>query len=195
MGAQTESLLGTLADERFALLVNLGRKITDFQMGGASAADAAADARQLKDADEIDDTYGVNVQFEDSEDEENDNELMDDAEGDGSADEDEGGVEANFDATLKTQGMKEEDDDKAGQLHARDVDAYWLQRSLNKFIDDPVQAQRKAKEIIDILQVSVVYRGSALHSQPAGFDPASLFDLLHVYNSAISLFAECQRRS
>jgi pre-mRNA-splicing helicase BRR2 len=153
-------LLGTLADERFALLVNLGRKITDFQMGGASAVDAAADARQLKDADEIDDTYGVNVQFEDSEEEENDNELMDDAEGDGSADEDEGGVEAGFDATLKTQGMKEEDDDadKSGQLHARDVDAYWLQRSLNKFIDDPIQAQRKAKEIIDILQVGVFVR-------------------------------------
>jgi pre-mRNA-splicing helicase BRR2 len=102
----------------------------------------------------------VNVQFEDSEEEENDNELMDDAEGDGSADEDEGGVEAGFDATLKTQGMKEEDDDadKSGQLHARDVDAYWLQRSLNKFIDDPIQAQRKAKEIIDILQVGVFVR-------------------------------------
>lgn len=26
----TESLLGSLADERFALLVNLGKKITDF---------------------------------------------------------------------------------------------------------------------------------------------------------------------
>ncbi len=27
---ETESLLGGLADERFALLVNLGKKITDF---------------------------------------------------------------------------------------------------------------------------------------------------------------------
>lgn len=28
--SDTESLLGSLADERFALLVNLGKKITDF---------------------------------------------------------------------------------------------------------------------------------------------------------------------
>merc|ERR1712083_616698 len=61
----TEELLGSrLAEERFALLVNLGKKITDF-------------GSQLGDDDEeenIDETYGINVQFQESEDEMDDDE-------------------------------------------------------------------------------------------------------------------------
>jgi len=36
--SDTESLLGSLADERFALLVNLGKKITDFGTDEKGAA-------------------------------------------------------------------------------------------------------------------------------------------------------------
>ena len=104
----------------------------------------------------MDDTYGVNVQFEDSDEEDDDaNVLMEDDEEEGDAG-DEGGVEAMQDGTLRTQGVKadaEDGDEKGAALHARHIDAYWLQRSLNKFIEDPVLAQRKAKDIIDILQV------------------------------------------
>merc|ERR1712062_19951 len=57
---ETEELLGSrLAEERFALLVNLGKKITDF-------------GTQLGDDDEdenIDETYGINVQFQESDEE------------------------------------------------------------------------------------------------------------------------------
>merc|ERR1712083_224275 len=57
---ETEELLGSrLAEELFALLVNLGKKITDF-------------GTQLGDDDEdenIDETYGINVQFQESDEE------------------------------------------------------------------------------------------------------------------------------
>ena len=42
-----------MAEERFALLVNLGKKINDF--GSRGSAD---------DEENIDETYGINVQFQ-----------------------------------------------------------------------------------------------------------------------------------
>jgi len=39
-------------------------------------------------------------------------------------------------------------------LHPRDIDAYWLQRSLSRFYNDPIVAQQKSKEVLDILKVS-----------------------------------------
>ena len=56
-----ESLIGSLKDERFAALVNLGKKITDF--GGQT------DAPTAHNDEEMDETVGVNVQFEESDDE------------------------------------------------------------------------------------------------------------------------------
>ena len=53
--------LGSLAEERFALLVNLGKKITDFGNEEPKAATAGEE--------NIDETYGINVQFEESEEE------------------------------------------------------------------------------------------------------------------------------
>ena len=60
---ETEELLGaSLPEERFALLVNLGKKITDFGHHGGD-----------NDEDEnIDETYGINVQFQESDEEEMD---------------------------------------------------------------------------------------------------------------------------
>ncbi len=38
-------------------------------------------------------------------------------------------------------------------LHPRDIDAFWLQRNLRKYFDDPVVAQSKAGEVLGILKV------------------------------------------
>lgn len=56
---ETELLLGSLADERFALLVNLGKKITDF----------GSEEKVPTSEENIDEAYGINVQFEESEEE------------------------------------------------------------------------------------------------------------------------------
>ena len=38
-------------------------------------------------------------------------------------------------------------------LHPRDIDAFWLQRKLSKYYDDPIVAQAKATEVLEILKV------------------------------------------
>ena len=42
-------------------------------------------------------------------------------------------------------------------LHARDIDAFWLQRKLSKYYpDDPTTAQAKSKEVLNILKVMLL---------------------------------------
>ncbi|CAF4836031.1 unnamed protein product, partial [Rotaria socialis] len=73
--SEIETLLSTkIPDQRFAFVVNLGKKITDW----------TTDDKNGKEDEEIDETYGVNVEFEDSgdEDEGDENEVHEDEDGD-----------------------------------------------------------------------------------------------------------------
>lgn len=70
---------GPITEERFALLVNLGKKITDF---------GNEESKTMTTGEEnIDETYGINVQFEESEEEDDEDmygevrEELDDEEG------------------------------------------------------------------------------------------------------------------
>ncbi|VDO21338.1 unnamed protein product [Brugia timori] len=136
---EVELLLGLLTDERIAVLINLAKKITDFSQ------------------DEIDETIGVNVQFDDSDEEaEGDEGMEEEVKEEGSAGEDEGGVEAVFEETLKARYVDEDDEnaggERKGNLHARDIDAHWIQRSLSKFYKDPIVAQQKVNEVLQVLK-------------------------------------------
>lgn len=89
---ETELLLGSLADERFALLVNLGKKITDF----------GTDEKTTAGEENIDETYGINVQFEESSEEDDE-----DVYGEVRENEDEGdeGEEANEDRAIHAESV------------------------------------------------------------------------------------------
>ncbi|KHJ42995.1 Sec63 domain protein [Trichuris suis] len=145
---EIEALLGALPDERFALLSNLGKKITDY----AAYTD---EPNLMKPDGTIDDAYGVNVQFEESEDEEQDEvdvEIQEESE----AEEDEG-EDAAIDSTLRTSGLADElinVDTQKKDLHPRDIDAYWLQRRLAKFYEDPIVAQQRSREVLEILKTA-----------------------------------------
>ena len=52
---------------------------------------------------------------------------------------------------------------KGESLHARHIDAYWLQRRLSKTYDDPVVAQTKASEVLHILKTSAEDRDIENH--------------------------------
>lgn len=39
-------------------------------------------------------------------------------------------------------------------LHPRDIDAFWLQRELSKYYDDPMLAQTRAGEVLEILKTA-----------------------------------------
>ncbi|RMX47508.1 hypothetical protein pdam_00002126 [Pocillopora damicornis] len=133
------SLLGGMPDERYALLVNLGKKITDYSV----------DRSLLNDDEVIDETYGVAVQFDEEEEEEDKD--FDEVRDEEPSDEEEG-VEA--DTTMTLQGGLEEDRaQRTGDvLHPRDIDAFWLQRELNKYYADAEASRSKAEEVLEILK-------------------------------------------
>ncbi|XP_076460821.1 U5 small nuclear ribonucleoprotein 200 kDa helicase-like [Babylonia areolata] len=136
-----EAMLGPTPDERFALLVNLGRKITDWGQEDRAPT-----------TDNIDETYGVNVQFEESDDDD-----AADVYGEVQEDEDDEneGEEAAIDATLHANLSEEARNKSEGGLHPRDIDAFWIQRKLSKYYpDDPTTAQTKAREVLEILKTA-----------------------------------------
>lgn len=92
---EIDGLLSTVADERFALLVNLGKKITDF---GSDAVSALG----VKEDEQIDETYGINVQFEESEEESDEDMYGEVREEEGAQEE---GEEAHIDGTLHSENV------------------------------------------------------------------------------------------
>ncbi|CAB3405618.1 unnamed protein product [Caenorhabditis bovis] len=137
---EVEQLLGSLTDERVAVLINLAKKITDFSL----------DDDNKNDMDELDENEGVNVQFDS--DEEDEDGVVEEIKGESDESEEEEGVDTDFTATLKGDGQLEDEEKARGILHPRDIDAHWIQRSLAKFYKDPLMAQQKVKEIINILK-------------------------------------------
>ncbi|KRZ08826.1 U5 small nuclear ribonucleoprotein helicase [Trichinella pseudospiralis] len=145
---EVELLLGPLTDERFALLLNLGKKITDYSLPNENKKTTGFEG-------DIENSYGVNVQFEESDaedDEEVDDEIRDDSENDDE------GEDTLAGSTLKASGLVEEfsiEEEQKKELHPRDIDAYWLQRSLGKFYQDPIVAQQQSREVLEILKMAV----------------------------------------
>ncbi|XP_069799536.1 U5 small nuclear ribonucleoprotein 200 kDa helicase [Dendropsophus ebraccatus] len=141
---EIEQLLGQTDDTRYHVLVNLGKKITDY--GGD---------KEIQNMDDnIDETYGVNVQFESDEevgDEDVYGEVRDEA-SDDDMDGDEAVVRGTLSANLVTSG--ELMSSKKKDLHPLDIDAFWLQRQLSRFYDDAIVSQKKADEVLEILKTA-----------------------------------------
>ncbi|CAI8015215.1 Putative U5 small nuclear ribonucleoprotein 200 kDa helicase [Geodia barretti] len=127
---EISSLLGALDDETFAMLSGLGRRITDY----------GTDKGAAMETDAIDENYGVAVVFQEEEGEEGGRTENVVATEQDPADDEEEGMEAEFEGVI--HGVI--DSERAGaekakeKLEPRSVDAYWLQRELNKFFKDPI---------------------------------------------------------
>jgi pre-mRNA-splicing helicase BRR2 len=142
---EISSLLGPLEEDQFAMLSGLGRRITDY----------GADKHAAVEADAIDENYGVAVVFHEEEGDEGAKTENVVAQEEDPAEDDDEGIEAEFEGVI--HGVI--DSDKAGaeerakeKLEPRSVDAYWLQRELNKFFKDPIVSLKKADEVLEILQ-------------------------------------------
>ncbi|XP_049883156.1 putative U5 small nuclear ribonucleoprotein 200 kDa helicase [Pectinophora gossypiella] len=149
---EIELLLGPIPDERFALLVNLGKKITDFNI--SSSADGNS---------EIDETYGINVQFEESSEEDDEDaygEVREEDKEEGEGTDNEKEKESSGDEDSDGEGkraihanLSEEQSQKRrdATLHPMDIDAYWLQRRLSRHFPDAMLSQAKASEVLKAL--------------------------------------------
>ncbi|KAK0183321.1 hypothetical protein PV327_001372 [Microctonus hyperodae] len=139
---ETELLLGSLAEERFALLVNLGKKITDF----------GSEEKTTTNEENIDETYGINVQFEESSEEDDEDVYGEVREND---DEGEEGEDANDNRAIHAENLGGvEEMKKEKTLHPLDIDAYWLQRRLSRIYDDAMVSQARAAEVLAVLKDS-----------------------------------------
>ncbi|EOD51861.1 putative pre-mrna splicing protein [Neofusicoccum parvum UCRNP2] len=175
---EVDDILGsTMGSKEFNELVNLGKKITDYDAQDddeemSDAADGAAGA-------ELDEKQGVAVVFdEDDEDDEEAGQTFEVRDEDDTSDEEEGdfaerqGAEG---ATAAGGGiLAEEDDDKLGDeeemiidsgmdgsaakkkgadrpIPAHEIDAYWLQRQIGQIYEDAHIQQEKTQEALQIL--------------------------------------------
>lgn len=192
---EIELLVGSLNNDKFAVLSGLCRKITDFTFDDNTGG--------FNTGDNLDDTYGVNVQFEESDEEEADglmNEIREDDD-----EEDVEGEEAIIDSAIKASGTSGDTaggnrrKEKESKIHPREIDAYWLQRKLSKYFDDPVVAQGKAAEVLKILKVA--RDDHEVETQLIvllGFDLFEFIKILRHYRDMIlycTLLAQAQRQS
>jgi pre-mRNA-splicing helicase BRR2 len=164
--AALEAVVGPVTEDSLSKVIAVGKAITDFVPLSSSAG--AETAR----GDGTTDEYGVAVVFEDGDDEDEDSKdgmVRDEASDDG----DDDGVEADAD-TAFGEGKAEPGDGgqapggedvamdgahtsgkrSGDSVSPRDVDAYWLQRTLSSYYPDAVEAQAVAKEVLGMLAAS-----------------------------------------
>uniref|UniRef100_A0A667XIR0 U5 small nuclear ribonucleoprotein 200 kDa helicase n=1 Tax=Myripristis murdjan TaxID=586833 RepID=A0A667XIR0_9TELE len=142
---EVEQLLGPADDTRYHVLVNLGKKISDYggdkelqnmgmYIGRNCGWSLISFSSAVKEGDE--DQFG---------------EVRDEH-----SDEDSEGEEADVGCTLSANLGVTGDvmTTKKKDLHPRDIDAFWLQRQLSRFYDDAIVSQKKADEVLDILKTA-----------------------------------------
>ncbi|KAF2099454.1 pre-mRNA splicing helicase [Rhizodiscina lignyota] len=168
---EVDEILGTtLGSKEFNELVNLGKKITDY--------DAQDEDENMEDGDgadgaDLDERQGVAVVFdEEDEDEEGagqtyevrdeDDTSDEEAEGGGEDGEptdaaaeagaEEDGVDKDEEMVIDGMGTAESSKESAEKyIPAHEIDAYWLQRQIGQIYDDPHTQQEKTREALQIL--------------------------------------------
>lgn len=144
---EVEALIKRLSDERYALLVNLSKKITDFVVEDEDVGE-----------EDIDENVGVRVQFDDDDDEcraEFDYEIR---EAGDDLEDDQDGVEAVHQETLRRIDGTDDDEtktSKADALHPRHIHAQWILRQISQYYADEVESQQAEQKIIDILETAI----------------------------------------
>ncbi|KAI8064474.1 Sec63 Brl domain-containing protein [Gongronella butleri] len=170
---EIESVIGPIQSDRFAQLVNLSKKITDYSADDKMDVDGGEGA--------MDDELGVAVVFDDDEDEDNQDEqyevrdeddLDEDEEEDAQpmqmqedvapaavADDDKLSTddEEGFKTVLPGQQRRKKQRTAAStttnpdEVAPHDIDAFWLQRHVATHYADPLDAQEKTMKAFDIL--------------------------------------------
>ncbi|KAJ3311396.1 DEIH-box ATPase [Blyttiomyces sp. JEL0837] len=210
---------GKVPSEKFAQLVSLGKRITDWKQGEAAgvSVDDGSGAR-----DGIDEEVGVAVVFDDDEEEDDQGDEYEIREEDDDMDEDAEGQEAEASGYLKSKeaaGDEEADEDADGDdfttvistqpkskgaaagrkgpvaavtaVDPHDVDAFWLQRQIAGVYSDPHVAQSKTGSCLEIM-ASTRNARDCENELMALFD-YSRFDLVKLLTSNRDIIVWCTR--
>jgi pre-mRNA-splicing helicase BRR2 len=154
---EIEQILGPIASEQFAQLVNLSKKITDY---GADDETKANPDEERKEG-ELDEEGGVAVvidEEEQEEEEEEDYEMRDESD-----EEDEDDVNEERDEVVSGEAPEEDvvigggssrkskSDAERDVVSPHSIDGFWVQRQISEIYSDPVTAADKAASVISIL--------------------------------------------
>ncbi|ELR10490.1 DEIH-box ATPase [Pseudogymnoascus destructans] len=173
---EVDDLLGTTMNpKQFNELVNLGKKITDYEAQDEDEAMGEGDAN--RDGAEIDDRQGVAVVFDDEESEDEGGKMLNEIRDESSEDEEgdqEDNLEADEIASAGGAGMDRDEGGMFGEdeamtldsgvdravakpstkdksIPAREIDAYWLQRQIGQNYADAHMQQVKTQQALQIL--------------------------------------------
>ncbi|TWU78025.1 DEIH-box ATPase [Metarhizium rileyi] len=160
---EIDDILGsTMNPKQFNELVNLGKKITDYDaqdddedvnMGDANGDDAEIDERQgvavAFDEDEGEDAIVNEVRDESSEDEEDEDKENDEDSGSRPVDDPEE-EEMVLDSGPRGAERRRRGEEKSS-IPARDIDAFWLQRQIGMLYPDAHEQSNKTKDALRIL--------------------------------------------
>ncbi|KAG9238534.1 Sec63 Brl domain-containing protein [Amylocarpus encephaloides] len=203
---EVDDLLGaSLTPKQFNELVNLGKKITDYEAQDEDEVMGDGDNGVEDDA-EIDDRQGVAVVFDDNSEDEDGaemiNEIRDESSEDEEDSEDRPGAEesvtaggAGEDQDEGAEGAPEEEamiidsgpagsgvrnDKDKNSIPARDIDAYWLQRQIGTIYSDAHIQQVKTQEALHTLSGTPEEEGEEEKPlREIENDLAELFDYEH----------------
>ena len=195
---EIDDLLGSsMTSKEFNELINLGKKITDYDAQDDDEENGSgADVGEA----ELDEKQGVAVVFDESDDDEDEDgiaritELKDEEEdsdvnGDGDGEGDDAGSNASQAPEVgqdemvidgggvlsTTNGTK---DIPANNISARDIDAYWLQRQIGAIYQDAHMQQSKTQEALQILS-GTGKNGESLALREVENDLMEAFDYEH----------------
>ncbi|WWD21866.1 hypothetical protein CI109_106354 [Kwoniella shandongensis] len=152
---EVESVLGSVKEDTWNQLVNLGKKVTDYEEEDEApqgddrqqAVDQEGVAVLFEDDDEDDDEENFEVKQGDSEDEDEDEDDDEDAEG--SSDED--GEAADEDDALVLGKETTRTKSKSDKVSPHEVDGFWLQRLIAASYPDPVQSADFTTKALEFL--------------------------------------------
>ncbi|KAF8156619.1 Sec63 Brl domain-containing protein [Crassisporium funariophilum] len=155
---EIQEVVGSISNEQFSQLVNLSKKITDYNADDEAMADPDLERKEA----EIDEEGGVAVVFDEEEQDEEDEEGFEIKE---DSDDEEEGNEREGDDVVMDGGEPREEDMVIGGGSSRDskvkadkdlvsphsIDAFWVQRQISEVYPDPVTAADKAASVLSIL--------------------------------------------
>ncbi|KAF2421033.1 pre-mRNA splicing helicase [Tothia fuscella] len=165
---EVDDILGsTMGSKEFNELVNLGKKITDYD--AQDEDEAMAEAQDEADA-ELDDRQGVAVVFDDEDEDDENAGLNDEIRDQGDSSDDEGaptpdedmedaapaaaGAELDEDGDMvignQTAALASQDNE-LGSVAAYAIDAYWLQRQIGQVYEDAHTQQEKTQVALQTL--------------------------------------------
>lgn len=163
---EIEGMIDKISPELFGTMLNIAKQINDYT------------PEEQANLEERDEELKIGVVFDEEEGQDEDEDIVDEVvepdEEENMEEEPEGEqLAVGTKGGLEDVAVEEDEMD----LDPNDIDAYWIQKELNKEYNDPIQAQKDEKEILEILNLPTYIECENKLVSLLGFDRIKLITL------------------